>query len=230
MTTSTLAVGSAKGLRFWNTTNGKKAVMATSGAVLFGFIVTHLADNLQIYLGPERFNDFAHLLHSLEGPLWVVRSILILAVLAHIWSTIQLALVKSHARPMGYMRYQPSKSTYASRTMYMSGPIVAAFVVYHLLHLTFGMGGTAFDPSDPYGNVVAGFRVPAVSIAYIIAMALLCLHLRHGIWSAFQTLGFHHPNYTPRLRALATLIALIIFFGFISIPISVMAHVVPQSL
>jgi succinate dehydrogenase / fumarate reductase cytochrome b subunit len=114
--------------------------------------------------------------------------------------------------------------------MYMSGPIIAAFVVYHLLQFTFGMGGTPYDPADAYGNVISGFRVPVIAIAYVIAMALLCLHLRHGLWSALQTLGLNHPRYTPALRVLATLIALAIFFGFISIPISVMARVVPQIL
>jgi succinate dehydrogenase / fumarate reductase, cytochrome b subunit len=228
MSTSTVAVGSARAARFWNTTNGKKAVMAVTGAVLFGFIVVHLADNLQIFLGPERFNGFARLLHEMAGLLWVLRVALIVAVGLHIWSTIQLAIRKSDARPVSYARYQASSSSYASRTMYMSGPIVAAFVVYHLLHLTFGLGGTPFNPDDVFGNVIAGFRVPVISIVYIIAIALLCLHLRHGIWSAFQTLGLHHPRYTPRLRILATLIALMIFFGFISIPIAVMTHVIPQ--
>lgn len=228
MSTSTAVVGSAKALRFWNTTNGKKAVMAVSGAALFGFVAVHLAGNLQIFLGPERFNGYAHSLRELGALLWVARAGLLLMAGLHIWSTIQLAVAKSHARPISYARYQPSKSTYASRSMYMSGPIVAAFVVYHLLQFTFGAGGTPYDPGDPYGNVIAGFRVPVVSIAYIVAMALLCLHLRHGLWSALQTLGVNHPRYTPKLRVLAMLIALLIFFGFISIPIAVMARVVPQ--
>jgi succinate dehydrogenase / fumarate reductase cytochrome b subunit len=230
MSTSAVAVGSAKTLRFWNTANGKKAIMATTGAVLFGFVIVHLAGNLQIFRGPEAFNGYAESVHALGGLLWFARGFLLIAVALHIWSTIQLAIVKSHARPVAYVRYQPSTSTYASRSMYTSGPIIAAFVVYHLLQFTFGMGGTPYDPADAYGNVIAGFRVPVIAIAYVIAMALLCLHLRHGLWSALQTLGLNHPRYTPHLRVLATLIALAIFFGFISIPISVMARVVPQIL
>jgi succinate dehydrogenase / fumarate reductase cytochrome b subunit len=230
MSTLAAAVGSAKALRFWNTTNGKKAVMALTGAAMFGFVVVHLAGNLQIFLGPEKFNGYAHALRDLGALLWVARAGLLLMAALHIWSTIELAGVKSHARPVAYARYQSSTSTYASRSMYMSGPIVAAFIVYHLLQFTFGVGGTPYSPDDPYGNVIAGFRVPVIAIAYIVAMALLCLHLRHGLWSALQTLGLNHPRYTPHLRVLATLIALAIFFGFISIPIAIMARVVPQYL
>jgi succinate dehydrogenase / fumarate reductase cytochrome b subunit len=204
--------------------------MAISGAALFGFVVLHLAGNLQIFAGPERFNGYARSVHELGPLLWIARTGLLIAALLHIWSTIQLAGVRSHARPVSYARYQPSASSYASRSMYMSGPIVAAFIVYHLLHFTFGMGGTPFIPDDAYGNVIAGFRVPVISIAYVVAMALLCLHLRHGLWSALQTLGLNHPRYTPGMRVLATLIALAIFFGFISIPIAVLSRVVPQYL
>ncbi len=230
MSTSAVALGSAKALRFWNTTNGKKAVMAISGAAMFGFVVLHLAGNLQIFEGPEKFNGYARAVHDLGALLWVARAGLLLMAILHIWSTIQLATVRSHARPISYARYQSSTSTYASRSMYMTGPIVAAFIVYHLLHFTFGLGGTSYNPDDAYGNVIAGFRVPVIAISYIVAMALLCLHLRHGLWSALQTLGLNHPRYTPHLRVLATLIALAIFFGFISIPIAVLSRVVPQYL
>jgi succinate dehydrogenase / fumarate reductase, cytochrome b subunit len=228
MTTTAVAEGSARALRFWNTANGKKAIMAATGAMLFGFVVMHLAGNLQIFLGPEKFNGYAHALHELGPLLWVARMGLLLAVGLHIWSTIQLASLKSVARPVAYTKWKSSTSTYASRTMYMSGPIVAAFVVYHLLEFTFGVGGTPYNAADAYGNVVAGFRVPVVAVAYVIAMGLLCLHLRHGLWSALQTLGFYHPRYTPQIRVVASLIAFAIFLGFASIPIAVLARVVPQ--
>src|ERR1700749_3380720 len=111
--------------------------------------------------------------------------------------------------------------------MYMSGPILAAFVIYHLMQFTFGVGGTPFHEQDPYGNVIAGFRVPAVSLFYIIAMILLCLHLRHGFWSFVQTLGFSHPRHTPRIRAWAAIIATLIFIGFVSIPVAVLVGIIP---
>jgi succinate dehydrogenase / fumarate reductase cytochrome b subunit len=114
--------------------------------------------------------------------------------------------------------------------MYMSGPIVAAFIVYHLMQFTFGVGGTPYMESDPYGNVINGFRVPAVSLFYIIAMGLLCLHLRHGLASIAQTLGLDHPRYTPRLKAWSVMVATLIFFGFVSIPVAVMTGVIPTIL
>ena len=143
MSTSAVAVGSVRALRFWNTTNGKKAIMAVSGAALFLFVVVHLVGNLQIFRGSDAFNGYAESLRELGGLLWVARGGLLIMVALHIWSTIQLALVKNHARPISYVRYQSSASSYASRSMYMSGPIIAAFVVYHLPQFTFGMGGDA---------------------------------------------------------------------------------------
>ncbi len=217
-------------MTFFDTTIGKKAVMAVSGIVLAGFIAAHLLGNLQIFLGPDRFNGYARALKALPELLWTVRITLLVSVIAHIWSSIQLAVVKSEARPIGYVRSKSIASSYASRTMYMSGPIVAAFIIYHLMQFTFGVGGTPFMESDPYGNVINGFRVPAVSLFYIIAMGLLCLHLRHGLSSMVQTLGLHHPRYTPSLRATAVLVATLIFFGFISIPIAVMTGLIPTIL
>ncbi len=102
--------------------------------------------------------------------------------------------------------------------MYWSGPIVGAFIAYHLMQFTFGVGGTAYHEFDAYGNVIEGFRVPAVSIFYILAMAMLCLHLRHGLWSMFQTLGFYHPRHTPRIRRLASAVAMFVFSGLSAHP------------
>ena len=229
-TAAETGVQKARALRFWNTTAGKKAVMAVTGLILVLFVIGHLLGNLQIFLGPDQFNGYARTLRHLPELLWPVRIILLISVLLHIWSSIELAVTKSEARPVGYTRWKSSGSAYASRTMYWSGPIIAAFVIYHLMQFTFGVGGTAYNRFDAYGNVISGFRVPAISIFYIVAMALLCLHLRHGLWSLFQTLGFYHPRHTPRIHRLASLISLFIFFGFISIPIAVMFRVIPQIL
>jgi succinate dehydrogenase / fumarate reductase cytochrome b subunit len=222
--------GAAGPMRFWQTTNGKKAVMAVSGVILAGFVLAHLLGNLQIFLGPDAFNSYARTLRHLPELVWPTRAILLIAVTLHIWSSLQLAVAKSEARPTGYVKSKPTGSSYASRTMYWSGPIIAAFVIYHLMQFTFGVGGTPYHPFDAYGNVIEGFRVPALAIFYVIAMGLLCLHLRHGLWSMFQTLGFYHPRHTPRIKRLASLIALFIFFGFISIPIAVVLRVIPQVL
>jgi succinate dehydrogenase / fumarate reductase cytochrome b subunit len=216
--------------RFWDTTVGKKAVMALSGVILAGFVVGHLLGNLQIFLGPDRFNSYAHALKALPELLWGVRITLLVSVALHIWSSIQLAVVKSEARPLGYVRSKSISSSYASRTMYMSGPIIALFVIYHLMQFTLGVGGTPFVESDPYGNVINGFRAPAISLFYIVAMLLLCQHLSHGLSSMVQTLGLHHPRYTTRLKTAAVIVATLIFFGFVSIPIAVMAGAIPSIL
>ncbi len=203
--------------------------MAVSGVILAAFVVLHLAGNLQIFLGPERFNGYARALRAIPELLWLARAVLLVMVGLHIWSTVQLSVVKSDARPVKYAAYSPAHSSYASRTMYMSGPIIAAFVIYHLMQFTFGVGGTRFAEGDAYGNVIAGFRNPVISGFYILAMALLCLHLRHGLWSLFQSLGFHHPRYMPRMQVAALVIALIIFIGFVSIPVAVLARVIPDN-
>ena len=229
-TTTGITAVPVRTLRFWNTTNGKKAVMAVTGVVLAGFVVAHLLGNLQIFLGPDRFNTYARMLKSLPELLWPVRITLLISVMLHIWSSVQLAVVKSEARPIGYVRTKSTASSYASRTMYMSGPILAAFIVYHLMQFTFGVGGTPYMESDPYGNVINGFRVPAVSLFYIVAMGLLCLHLRHGLSSIVQSLGLTHPRYTPRLKSIAVIVATLIFLGFVSIPVAVLAGVIPTIL
>jgi succinate dehydrogenase / fumarate reductase cytochrome b subunit len=226
-TTTGLAAAQERSLRFWNTTIGKKAVMAVSGVILAGFVAAHLLGNLQIFLGPDRFNGYARTLKSLPELLWAARITLLISVILHIWSSIQLAVVKSDARPVGYVRKKSAASTYASRTMYWSGPIVAAFIIYHLMQFTLGVGGTPYMETDPYGNVINGFRVPAVALFYIIAMGLLCLHLRHGLASIVQSLGFHHPRYTPRLKTAAAIVATLIFFGFVSIPVAVLTGLIP---
>ncbi|MGH9668314.1 MAG: succinate dehydrogenase cytochrome b subunit [Bryobacteraceae bacterium] len=209
--------------RFWQSTLGKKAVMAVSGVILFAFVVGHLLGNLQIYEGPEKINSYARFLRSMPSLLWSVRGILLLMVVLHIWASVQLALSEREARPAAYQRRQPIASTYASRTMYWSGPIILAFIVYHLLEFTFGVGGTPYQEGNVYANVIAGFRVPVVSGFYIVAMLLLGLHLSHGLWSMFQSLGFAHPRYTPAIRKIAKLAAWLIVVGNISIPVAVLA-------
>jgi succinate dehydrogenase / fumarate reductase cytochrome b subunit len=214
---------------FFSSTVGKKAVMAASGVVLFGFIVVHLLGNLQIFLGPDVFNAYARTLRHMPALVWAVRAILLAMVTLHIWISLQLAVAKSEARPIGYAKHVSAGSQYASRTMYMSGPIIAAFVVYHLMQFTFGVGGTAFEQFDAYGNVINGFRVPVVSGFYVVAIGLLCVHLRHGLWSIFQTFGFHHPH-LQRLKTAAAVIAIAIFLGFVSIPIAIVFRIIPEIL
>lgn len=210
-------------MHFYTSTIGKKAVMAVSGLILFLFVVGHLIGNLQIYEGPEKLNNYAVFLRSMPALLWTVRITLLVMVILHIWSSVQLALRKIEARPTGYVKHKSTKSSYASRTMYWSGPIILAFVIYHLLDFTFGTVNPNFQQGNVYANVIASFQRIPVSAFYISAMLALCLHLYHGLWSAFQSLGFAHPRYTPVLKRGAAVAAILIAAGNISIPVSVLA-------
>ncbi len=223
---SSLAVGNPyhRAFRFYDSTVFKKAVMAVTGLILFAFVIGHLIGNLQVYEGADKMNAYGRFLRIEPVLLWAVRLILLTAVGLHIWMTVQLALLKNKARPVGYVKKDNSHSSYASRTMYWSGPIIAAFIIYHILHLTLGVAQpNGFREGLPYENLVLGFQNPLVSGFYIVAMCLLCLHLYHGVFSMFQSLGANHPVYTPMLRKFAAGIAFAIAIGYISIPISVLA-------
>ncbi len=227
MSATAIGFRDTRAARFWNATNGKKAVMAVTGIVLFAFVIVHMLGNLQIFSGRAAFNHYAELLRIEPAFLWAVRFVLLVSVLLHIWASLRLMqLNKLTSRPVGYVRKKNVGSTYASRTMYWSGPIIAAFVVYHLMQFTWGTGGTDYDPKDPYGNVIRGFQVVPIAIAYIVAMGLLLLHLYHGAWSLFQTLGFNHPRYTPLLRRFAQIVSIALFAGFSAIPLSIMTGLV----
>ncbi len=208
---------------FWRTTIGKKAVMAVTGAILFLFIVGHLLGNLLVFAGRAKINAYTQFLHFDDGLLWIVRSVLIIAIVLHIIATVQLALCNKRARPIGYSRLHAINSSYASRTMYWSGPIVLAFIIFHLLQFTAGYihPEATFIEGDVYHNLVTGFQVWWVSAWYIFAIVLLGLHLRHGLWSMFQSVGLAHPLHTLALKKAAFVIAVVIVLGYISIPISI---------
>lgn len=228
MSTSTAAITKHRAPSFWQSTNGKKVVMAVTGCILFLFIIGHMLGNLLVFAGPARYNAYAAFLHFDDTLLWIVRSVMIVAVVLHITATVQLALRNKKARPVGYSRKEAINSSFASRTMYWSGPIVLAFVIFHLLEFTAGYihPGSQFIRGEVYHNVVAGFQVWWVSAWYIFALTLLGVHLRHGIWSMFQSIGYNHPKHTPLLKKAALVIATAIILGYISIPISVLTGLV----
>ena len=228
MATTVMGAHETQPARFWESTNGKKLVMAISGVILFAFVIGHMIGNLQAFEGPQKLNDYGHFLHGVPEILWAVRIGLLVAVVAHIWAAIGLALRNNTARPVAYAKRKNVNSSYASRTMYWSGPILLAFIIYHLLHLTAGVvhPGGDFAEGDVYGNVVNGFSVWWVSAWYIFSMILLCLHLRHGVWSMFQSMGFNHPRHTPILNKGALVFALVIAAGFISIPVGVLTGII----
>ena len=230
---STIAINPVnRVVRFYEAPIGKKVIMAITGVILFGYVVAHLLGNLQIFGDPEQINKYAAFLHNPAnaGLLWVARAALLVAVIMHIVASVQLWKLKSDARPVAYVKKDDAAATYASRTMMWSGPIVAAFVIFHVLHLTVGavLPLQEIGPNEPNvrANVIAGFSNPAVSAFYILAIILLCMHLYHGLWSMFQSLGFSHPRYTPRLKKGAAIFAILIAIGNCSIPIAVMAGLV----
>jgi len=220
-----------KGIRFYQASIGKKAVMAITAVVLFGYVIGHLAGNMQVYLGAQQMDRYAAFLHSMPVLLWGVRALLLVCVVLHITASIQLTILKQLARPIGYAKKDAIGSNLASRSMIWSGAMIAAFVIYHLLDLTAGVANTVqYQELHAYENLVYSFQRVPVSAFYIIAMVLLGMHLYHGIWSMFQTLGFSHPRYTPLIKRASAVVAVLITAGFISIPIAVMTGVVGENL
>ena len=226
MSAASVGLSDRRDERFYTSTTGKKAVMAVSGCVLFLFVIGHLIGNLQIYEAPEKIDNYSRFLHSMPGVLWGARIALLVMVVLHVWSSVQLAVRNYEARPTAYVKKKAAGSSYASRTMYWSGPIILAFVIYHLLDFTFGNVNPNFQEGHVHDNVVASFHLIPVSAFYIFAMLLLCMHLYHGLWSMFQSLGIHHPRHSPILRRCAAAVAILIAAGNISIPVSVMAGLV----
>lgn len=208
-------------------TVGCKVVVAVSGALLVGFALQHMLGNLQIYLGANVFNGYAASLKSLGPLLWVARLALLAAVVVHLVGTVKLTIRNRAARPQGYAMQSPIVSTFASRSMLLSGGILAAFIIYHLLHFTIGVTHPeyfqmrdALGRHDVYSMVILGFREPLVSLFYIVAMGLLGMHLGHGVPSLFQTAGWSGHSRRAAIEGFGRLLAVIIVVGNISIPLA----------
>jgi succinate dehydrogenase / fumarate reductase cytochrome b subunit len=212
---------------------GKKAVMAVTGIILFGFVLVHMIGNLKLYEGQQYLDSYAGWLRTVGSPavptsglLWLARLVLIAAVVLHIWAAYTLTRMSQTARPHRYERYNPVHVSYASRTMRWGGVIIVLFVIYHLLHLTAGTVHPDFQEKNVYHNVVTGFQVWWVSLFYIVAQVALGFHLYHGLWSLFQSLGWNHPRFNPWRRAFAHAFAWIITLGNISFPVAVLTGLV----
>jgi succinate dehydrogenase / fumarate reductase cytochrome b subunit len=213
-------------LPFVASTVGRKAVMAATGLILFGFILVHLVGNLTLYIGPEAINGYGAFLRTFVhgAGLWIARVVLLTCAVLHVWSATSLTLDSWAARPQGYKRWAAKDSTYASRTMRWGGLILFFFVIFHILHFTLGTVHPDFRAGDVYHNVVAGFQIWPVSVFYVISMILLALHLDHGVWSMCQTLGWtSHPAYKRWARGAALAFALVVGIGNCSFPIAVLA-------
>lgn len=216
---------------FLNSSIGLKIVMALTGIVLVGFVVGHMAGNLQLYMaahdGVHPLDDYAHFLRTMlhGGGIWIARAVLLASAALHIWAAVRLTKMNRDARPVAYQAPAYKASTLASRTMRVSGGILAAFIIFHVLHFTVGKF-TPFTEGKVFANVVAGFNVWWVSGFYIVAMLCLASHLRHGIWSLMQTLGFNHPRYNDLRLKIATVITALVVLVNISFPVAVLTGLV----
>ena len=196
--------------------------MALSGLAMVGFLVGHLLGNLTVYFGPQAMYDYAKGLRSVPGLLWVARLGLLAAVGAHIWAAYQLNKLNESARPVAYKRTKSQETTFAARTMFMSGNIMLFYIVFHIAHLTFGAFIGEYDQYNVYNNFVYGFQNVGVSTLYIIGNLAVGLHVFHGFWSLFQSLGANHPRYNHLRKQAATAIAFVITAVNLSFPLSVL--------
>jgi succinate dehydrogenase / fumarate reductase cytochrome b subunit len=221
-------------LRFWHSAVGKKWVMAVTGILLLGFVLAHMIGNLKIYLGAEQLDHYAEWLRTLGEPalprtvlLWTMRIGLVLAFVFHIVAAAQLTAMNRRARPT---RYQSSRdyvaADFASRTMRWTGVIVALYLVFHLMDLTWGNANPDFVRGDTYENVVHSFQRVPVAIVYIVANIALAIHIFHGAWSMFRTLGVSNPKWHQLERGFAVAFALVIGVANVSFPLLVVTGVV----
>jgi succinate dehydrogenase / fumarate reductase cytochrome b subunit len=217
---------------FYHSSVGKKMIVAASGIVLIAFVIGHLLGNLQIFIGPDWVNGYAEHLRELGPILWVIRILLLVTVVVHIYFTILLAIENRRARPRQYAKKQHVKASFASRHMVVSGLVVLAFIIFHLLHFTARKFDARFPllKSDPlnhydvYSMMVYGFQNIYISTFYIIGLFLLTLHLTHGASSFFQSLGLNNQKLTARLAFGGRIFAWLIFVGYVSIPVAVLLH------
>lgn len=221
-------------MNFFRSSLGKKYVMAVTGFALLVFVVGHMVGNLQVFLGPNAINTYGHFLQSTPELLWSARLGLLAMIGLHLWAAITLWLENKAARPVPYGQFEPIGSSFASRTMLMSGLIIASFVIYHLLHFTvqvkaINLTGQDFVPlhdekgrHDIYRMVVLGFSNPFVSFFYLLGVGLLCLHLSHGASSMFQSIGLKSAPLGRWIDRLAAVGAVVLFLGYSSIPLAVL--------
>lgn len=215
-------------LNFWRSTIGKKVVMAVTGLIGVGFVLGHMLGNLQMFQGAEQMNSYAHLLKSMGGLLWLVRLVLLAAVVLHVVAAVQLSRLSRAARPVAYRKgSQKQVSTWASRTMRWGGVLLLVFIVFHVLHFTTLDIFRSYSTTDVYGNVVHGFSLWWVTLFYVVAMVFMGLHLYHGAWSSLRTLGAAKASPNPLRRKAALGIAVLVWAGFTAVPVAVFLGLIP---
>jgi succinate dehydrogenase / fumarate reductase cytochrome b subunit len=222
-------------LRFWQSAVGKKWVMALSGIGLLGYVLAHMVGNLKLFLGKGHLNEYAEWLRTLGEPalprsvvLWAMRIGLLAAFVLHIVAAAQLTRMNQRARGQYQAPRDYVAANFASRTMRWTGVIIALYVIFHLLDLTWGPANPQFKRGDPFDNVIESFQRVPVAIVYIIANLALAIHIFHGTWSMFQSLGWNNPRFNIYRRYFAAAFALVIGIGNVSMPLLVVTGVVTK--
>lgn len=217
-------------VRYLRSSIGLKFLMAVSGLIMVGFLITHMAGNMLFFGGAEAIDSYAESLRNLGPLLWVLRLGLLGAVALHIFAGVRLAALARSARPEGYGRRQNFETTLAARTMLLSGLLVLFFILYHLAHFTFRMTNTSLfesmGPFEVHRMLVESFQSPYVSLFYVAAIVCLMFHLNHGIGSLCQTLGLNHSKYNKYIGRLSLTLSFVLGVGFISLPLSVLLGLV----
>jgi succinate dehydrogenase / fumarate reductase cytochrome b subunit len=220
----------AAALTLNQSTIGKKAIMAVTGIVLYGFVIVHMIGNLKIFEGPEGFNEYSHFLRVVGEPalpagtiLWVIRIVLVAALFLHVRAAIQLTRIDGAGRPVGYKKVKRKQASFASLTLRWGGAAIFFFVIYHILHFTTGTALPGYIEGEPYHNVITGFTTQVwAAPVYLVAVAALGTHLYHGVWSAMQTLGLNTRRTEKLFRALAVASGVGLFAGFATVPVVVL--------
>ena len=208
--------------RMLNSSIGLKITMALTGVILSGFVLVHMLGNLQVYQGAEALDAYGKLLRKEPALLWTFRLVLLSAVALHIWAYIALTRRNLQARPQAYQARKYKESSFASRSMIITGPLILAFIIYHILHLTTGTVHPDFQEGAVYHNLIVGLK-GVVGVIYVVAMIMLAFHLWHGVWSMFQTLGAPEDRYRSLGRRFATIFTILVTLGFASVPLAVLA-------
>ena len=208
-------------LTFWRSPIGKKVVMGVTGLIGLGFVIGHMAGNLQAFSGAEKLDAYGALLHGpLHEIVLLARVVLIVAVLLHVTAAYQLTMLSRAARPVGYTKRTPQVSTLASRTLRWGGVLLLVFIVFHILHFTIGSVHPDFVEGKIYQNLATGFGVKWVAVFYLVAMLALGMHLYHGAWSSMRTLGLAQQKASPLKRSLPVVLAVVVTLGFAAIPLA----------
>ena len=220
---------------FYRSTIGKKIIMAVTGLIWVGFVILHMAGNLQTFLGAEKLNNYAAMLHGpLEEVVWLQRVVLFVALVLHVLMAFQLTRRSAAARPVGYQMREPQVSTLSSRLMRWGGVLLLVFIVLHILHFTtrdigpagFADGVDAKGRFDLYRAVTTSFQIWWVTALYVLAMIFLGFHLWHGAWASIRTLGYAKPSENPLKRRIAAGLATLVWVGFILVPIGVLVGII----